>query len=88
MRNSQVFGRSTVAIPDDVRKRLTEGGIRQAFERLPVAEQRRRIQWIRKAGDEGTRRARLDHLINSLKREMQYENSRWTYSLGERRSSA
>ncbi len=85
MRKSQAFGRSTVAIPGDVDKRLTEGGVRQAFERLPVAEQRRRIQWIRKAGDDAARRARLHHLVETLKRETQYEKSRWTYSLGERR---
>ncbi len=88
MRISQAFRRSTVAIPDDVRKRLAEGGVRQAFERRPVAAQRRSIRWIRKAGDEAVRRARIDHLIDSLKREAQYESSRWTYSLGERRISA
>ncbi len=88
MRNSQAIGRSTVAIPDEVRRRLVEGGVRQAFERRPVGEQRRSLQWIRKAGDEATRRERIDHLIDSLQREVQYENSRWTYSLGARRSSA
>ena len=88
MRKSQALNRSSVAIPEDVRKRLSEGGVRQAFERRPVAEQRRSIEWIRKAGDEAARRTRIEHLIDTLKRETQYENSRWTYSLGARRSSA
>ncbi len=88
MRIFQFFGRSSVSIPHDVRHRLQEAGARQMFERRPVTEQKRNLQWIGKAQDEAARRERIDRLIDSLKRESQYQTSRWTYGFGGRRTSA
>ena len=88
MRVFQFFGRSNVTIPHDVRQRLQEAGVRQMFERRPVTEQKRNLQWIAKARNDAARRERIDRLIDSVKREAQYQNSRWTYGFGGRRTSA
>ncbi len=88
MRIFQFFGRSDVTIPHDVRQRLHEAGVRQMFEQRPVTEQRRNLQWIGKTRSDSARRQRIDRLIDSVKREDQYQTSRWTYGFGGRRTSA
>jgi len=57
----------TVAVPDDLRAALEEGGVRAAFDGLSYTHRREYVEWVESAKRVETRAARLGETVRRVR---------------------
>lgn len=64
-------------MPDDIRRRLTERGLMDAYRARPEYQQNDYIGWIMRAKREETRGKRLAQMLEELQGGEQYMKMKW-----------
>ena len=69
--------RAIYKMPADVEQALTERGLMQSYNARPAYQQNDYVGWITRAKREGTRRRRLNQMLDELEAGGVYMRMKW-----------